>query len=89
MRTDLREAVSGRRELDEGMVDALRFLLRRLRANVFTAQNLLEKQVGVGAGLGGGYSRFEAADEIERLEEFFVEPVPSWRDLLLHGERNP
>ena len=89
MPTDLREAVSGRRELDEGVVDTLRFLLRRLRANVFTAQNLLEKQVGVGAGLGGGYSRFKAGDEIERLEEFLVEPVPSGRDLLLHGERNP
>ena len=43
----------------------------------------------VGAGLDGGYSRFEAADEIERLEEFLVEPVPSGRDFLLHGQRNP
>ena len=87
--TQVRDSAASWSELDTGVCNVIEVLLRGLRPEV-AAHNLLEQQIGFGAGLGCGHAGFEPSDEIERLKEFVTEAVPTGtRERLLHRERNP
>src|SRR5579863_3834636 len=85
----MRDSTASRSKFDRGMGEIIEVLLRGLRPEI-AAQDLLEKQIGLGPGLNSIHARLESSDEIERLEEFVTDGVPArTRECLLHRERDP
>ena len=82
------DSLRTRRELYAGVRQAVEMLLRGLRPQV-VAHDAVEEKVGFGARLGLRVAGLEPSDQIERLKELVIQPVPSRRDFLFHRQGNP